>query len=201
MNIQERNVLVEKNLPLVPIALREIIPDSGPGKRYAGLGDWDDAMQVGTLGLIRATEKFEPERGHRFGHFAIKRIKWRVQRALCEESLIHVPHTALWGQDEEKKEYARRALGIINDNDCNRTKEYRCGYIRKRHIRYCEEWEDRESLSSMLRRLEPLDRELFHLVYWEDLSLREAGKRCNLSHERVRQRLDVAKKRLKKWLS
>jgi RNA polymerase sigma factor (sigma-70 family) len=200
MNIQQRNVMVEKNLALVPLVLNDIRPSSGPGQRYAGLGDWDDAMQVGTIGLMKAAEKFDPEKGFKFSGFATKHIRWSVLRAICEENLIKVPHTALWGKDEEKREYARKAFGITSFGISNRTPDKNLGLLRKIYNRNRDSWLESQSLHSMLRRLEPLDRELFHLVYWEELSLREAGKRCNLSHERVRQRLHVARERLKKWL-
>ncbi len=50
-------------------------------KRYQGIADFDDLMQEGTLGLIRAVDKFEWERGFKFSTYATWWIRQSLQRA------------------------------------------------------------------------------------------------------------------------
>ncbi len=57
-----RATLIESNLPLV-ISI---------GKRYLGKGKaFDDLKQVGSIGLIRAVDKFDYKRGHRLSTLAV----------------------------------------------------------------------------------------------------------------------------------
>lgn len=61
----EQRALVEANLPLVKFFLRKWrIPDH----------EWDDAEQDATVGLMRAAQLFDPERGYRFSTFA----QWHI---------------------------------------------------------------------------------------------------------------------------
>jgi RNA polymerase primary sigma factor len=56
-----RRKLIEKNLRLVVSVV----------KRYRGMGlPFEDLIQEGNIGLMKAVEKFEPERGHRFSTYA-----------------------------------------------------------------------------------------------------------------------------------
>lgn len=70
---QAREQMVKANLRLVV----------GIARRYSGRGlCLEDLIAEGNLGLLKAVEKFEPERGNRFSTCAVPWIKLYLRRAL-----------------------------------------------------------------------------------------------------------------------
>lgn len=54
-------------------------------RRYQGQGlDFQDLVQEGNIGLFRAIERFNPERGNRFSTMAVWWIRQAISRALAE---------------------------------------------------------------------------------------------------------------------
>ncbi|WP_112245519.1 sigma-70 family RNA polymerase sigma factor [Kribbella monticola] len=83
---QARRRMIEGNLRLV-VSL---------AKRYAGKGvSLLDLIQEGNLGLMRAIERFDHRRGHRFSTYAIWWIRQAIGRAVSDRSrLIRMPAQA-----------------------------------------------------------------------------------------------------------
>lgn len=63
-------------------------------KRYAGKGlKIEDLIQEGNLGLIRAAEKYDPNKNTKFSTYASFWIKQSLQRALNTKTrLVKVPY-------------------------------------------------------------------------------------------------------------
>jgi RNA polymerase sigma-B factor len=99
-----RNELVERFLPLA----RKL------AHRYRGAHEpYDDLLQVASLGLVKAVDRFEPDRGTAFSSFAVPTILGELKRYFRDLGWsVHVPRgaqeRALKVEDAQQKLTARK---------------------------------------------------------------------------------------------
>ncbi|MFF6896933.1 SigB/SigF/SigG family RNA polymerase sigma factor [Streptomyces hydrogenans] len=98
-----RNTLVELNLSLVRFAAR----------RFRGRPEpTEDIVQVGTIGLIKAIDRFEPDRGVDFSSFALPTVVGEMKRFFRDTGwAVHVPRR----MQELRIEIAKVSDGLEQD--------------------------------------------------------------------------------------
>lgn len=100
-----RNKMIESNLRLVVKIAR----------RYYNRGmEFSDLIEEGNLGLLRAVEKFDPERGFRFSTYATWWIRQTIERAIMNQTrTIRLPIHVL----RELNMYLSKARELMKKND------------------------------------------------------------------------------------
>jgi RNA polymerase primary sigma factor len=108
-DVRAKDEMIERNLRLVFAVAR----------RFAGRGlSLEDLVQEGTIGLVRAVEKFDYRLGHKFSTYAIWWIRRSLMTALGEARIIRIPSSA--GQQlamihRAEAELRRRHPGPVSD--------------------------------------------------------------------------------------
>lgn len=84
-NLRSRELLIEQYMPLVRSLAR----------RHSMRGElYEDLVQVGCIGLIKAVDRFDPERQVEFGAFAIPNVAGEIKRHLRDRGWpIRIPRS------------------------------------------------------------------------------------------------------------
>lgn len=76
--------LIEHNIPLI----RSIV------KRFGGRLEYDDLMQLGAMGLVKAISNFDTSFGVRFSTYAVPMISGEIKRFLRDDGAVKVSRWA-----------------------------------------------------------------------------------------------------------
>lgn len=108
-DLEARDELIRRNLGLVCTIAR----------RYRRYGDEEDLRQAGALGLTQAVDRWEVERGVKFGTFASDWIRMEILASIDRSSLVHVPNYQRYPPPRERR-YAspRRAATAAHAVAC-----------------------------------------------------------------------------------
>lgn len=174
---KSRNARVEQHLSIVDPVARHYAANSGQ--------DQEDLRQVGLLGLLRAAERFEPNRSVPFAAFAKPHIRGAILHYLRDgAALVRIPRR---DQAVESDESAlmnaakqRRSL-ITNDLDHLQSMEP----VGTEH----EQLERSMEVMTALADLDRSERQAVTHVILKGQSLRQAGRCIGVSAMTVQRRL------------
>ena len=160
---EERHRLIEQHLPLVRAIAR----------RFVHRGEsFDDLVQVGALGLIKAVDRFDPARGVTLGAYAAPTIAGEIQRHLRDRvALIRIPRSAGLEADA-----ARFPLPLESAEGSQPDHAAEAGLA---------ESEDRALVATGLRALPRRERRVLELRYYGDLSQRRIADQLGISQVHV----------------
>jgi RNA polymerase primary sigma factor len=109
-DLEAKAEMIEANMPLVRAV----------AKAYRGVGvPYDDLVQEGAVGLVRAVEKFDHRRGLKFSTYAVWWIRRALSDAVAEARTIRIPTQAARSLAAVQRAEAdlRRGAGVAPTNE------------------------------------------------------------------------------------
>ncbi|HTO73196.1 MAG TPA: sigma-70 family RNA polymerase sigma factor [Gemmatimonadales bacterium] len=204
-DLAARARLVERHLGLVHHMARAVEKRTG--------ADRDDLISAGSVGLLQAVERFDPERGHHFSTFALRRIRGAMldemrrlapvsRRALTTRRRMTAARDRLEGRLGRPARAAEVALelGVEKKDylawevDTNRTATALPADMPAPEP---IEGETPAWLVEALTRLPPRERKVISLRYGEELNDRAIGEVLGVTESRVSQIRNKALSRLR----
>jgi RNA polymerase sigma-B factor len=210
-DLRARQLVIEQYLPLVHALAR----------RYAHRGEpIEDLVQVGSLGLVKAVDRFQPSRRIGFATFATPTILGEIRRHLRDaatpvrlprrlqemehllarlapelEATLNRPPTlgelarrAGIGEEEARQAVALRLARAPVSLSDQPSREIDAG-LSELGARWAEDGtrlgEDRALLCAGFRALEPRERRVLHLRYYEGLSQSRIATEVHVSQMQV----------------
>jgi RNA polymerase sigma-B factor len=194
--LKQRERRIEEGLPLVRTLAR----------RYANRGErYEDLVQVGTIGLIKAVDRFEPERGVPFAAFAVPTIVGEIKRHLRDRcGVVRIPRRSQ--ELSTRLRSARRELAAGLCREPTSSELAAAAHVGDEEVAEAAHVEhartpvalaevtgaaavhdeaaivaDRVLIAGSLRALHPLERQAVSYRYFADLSQKEVAARLGVS--------------------
>ena len=209
----QRETLIEAHLPLVRAVAR----------RYAGHGvELDDLVQAGSLGLVKASDRFDPERGVAFAAFAAPVIEGEIRHHLRDRATtVRLPRRlqqlaaqARRRGDELAVSLGRRPttseLAVALDADASEVQLALDAQSAATPLPLSDEdnsvaasiepaaaAHDRLLVESRLRELAPRERQIVYLRFHADLTERQIAAELGISQAHVSRLLTAALNQLR----
>jgi RNA polymerase sigma-B factor len=211
VDVDTRSRVIEAHLPLV----RSI------ARRYAGRGEpVEDLVQVGTIGLIKAVDRFDPSRGRDLAALARPSIESEIRHHLRDNSnVLRVPRTdrevaarldstaagmaAREGRTPAAAEVAVRA-GVDPERAAQATRATRAAHAQQLDEDRAPARDDADAMEARLlvargtAALDEREQRLLQLRYVEDLSQSEIAAELGLSQAHVSRLLRAALEHLRR---
>jgi RNA polymerase sigma-B factor len=213
-DLAARERLIEAYLPLVVSIARAYV---NRGERL------EDLVQVGAIGLIKAVDRFEPQRGVALATFAIPTIEGEVKRYLRDTCApIRVPRRHQELSRRLRKEQRRLRTKLQRDPtsaelaaaaqleerdvdeaaraDSARTPLSLTDSLPKGDADAFDQSDDRLVVAAGMRSLPHLEREALHCRYFDELTHRETARCLGVSQTQVSRLVASALTRLRRQL-
>jgi RNA polymerase sigma-B factor len=163
-----RERLIAQYLPLV----------RGLARRYAGRGEQlDDLVQVGAIGLMKAIERFDPERGVDLPAFAVPTISGEIQRHLRDRvAPIRMPRREGGAAGEPPPAVESLSAAGGDGEVAAQPGVLEPGFALG---------EDRAALERAFRVLDPRERRVLQLSFFAELPQSRIGRELGISQIHV----------------
>ena len=206
-----RDRLVQLYLPLVETLAR----------RYRGPGaEFDDLIQAGSIGLLNAIERYNPQRSEEFAAFAVPTVAGEMKRYIRDRgALVRLPrplHDAAGRVLKERERLTRRLGRNPSDNELADAVGVSTAEVAEleaalrapspeRGADYVPDprayvSEDRVVLAGAFEALDDQEREIVFLRFVEDLDRKDVAGRLGISESQLGRRTRAALAKLRNEL-
>ena len=156
--------------------------------RFVGAEDREDLLQSGRLGLLKAAEGFDPQRGVPFGVYAFPFIKGEVL------------HTAALMRGQKKAAFCRgEKVHRLSLEEMTEFSEFALREDSAENLLW-QKTEDRLMLNSIVSKLAEEEKRLLYLRYVRRLSQSDTGAKMNLSQTRISRKEKEILAKMRGWL-
>jgi RNA polymerase sigma factor (sigma-70 family) len=175
-SVAERNKLAEANIRFVHFIVRDLQARNN----YIAHVDYDDAVQYGMLGLLRAAELFEPERNLSFRTYAAIWIRQAIQQHLPDQYPIRVPiKTFTCNVHEDLSRFLEPIDADMSDDGSNTPADWWCRVADRRDM------DNEEECERLMEVLTPHERRIVRSRYMRQQSTKQISERYGVSRQCV----------------
>lgn len=216
MNPQERNEIIQQNTGLVHSCAR----------RFTGRGvEYEDLVQAGCIGLIKAVDNFDDSRGFSLSTYAVPVILGEIRRIFRDDGTVKISRIikdrgrkiASFSQDfsringreptvseisenlditeEDAAQAINASLPVFSLTDDDSQKDYDVPIES-----YDNEISDKIAIKQVLNNLDNKDRLLIELRYFQGLTQAKTAEKLKLTQVQVSRKEKALLKELRKKL-